>query len=120
MNIFNNKWFKIIRLFRLIFYIIFFLSFLIIPTSYFINNPSICIYAEKFHVLCPTCGVTRAFSSIMHFKYIDAFNYNSVFTLAFCPIFMYLFLDDFANIFYCLISKKERFSIMEYILCRYL
>ena len=31
-----------------------------------------------------------------------------------------LFLDDLANIFYCLISKKERFSIMEYILCRYL
>ena len=120
MELFNNKYFKIFRVLRTIFYICFFLAFMIIPTSFFIENNQICFYVRNYNLLCPTCGVTRAFSSIMHFNYVDAFNFNPIFTTSFGPIFIFLFTEDLFNIIITLILKKERYSIMEYIVLRYI
>jgi len=120
MELFNNKYFKVFRILRIIFYICFFLAFMIIPTSYFVEHNQICFYVRNFNLLCPTCGVTRAFSSFMHFRYIDAFNYNPIFTISFGPIFIFLFTEDLINIFVAAIFKKERYSIMEYIVLRYM
>lgn len=120
MELFNNIYFKIFRILRIIFYVVFFLSFILIPTSYFIENNKICFYVREFHLLCPTCGVTRAFSNLMHLNFKEAFNYNPVFTLSFGPIFIFLFIEDLINIILNFTAKKERYSIMEYIVLRYI
>lgn len=120
MNLFKNKWFNLFRIARVIFYLIFFLSFIIIDTSFFIKNNSICMSANVLHVLCPTCGVTRAFSCFMHLDFKAAFSYNPIFTVAFGPIFIFLFLEDLVNIVIHFFKKINRFSIMEYIVFRYL
>ncbi len=121
MICFDNKYFKCFRFCRLIFYIILFLVFIIIPTSYFINDPVTCFFKHHYGVLCPTCGVTRAFSCMMHFNYNDAFNYNPVFTVAFGPIFIFLFMQDLVNIVINLLKKDyKKYSIMEYIVFEYL
>ena len=73
-------------------FLIGFLAFMIIPTSFFIENNQICFYVRNYNLLCPSCGVTRAFSSIMHFNYVDAFNFNPIFTTSFGPIFIFLFI----------------------------
>lgn len=115
MEVFTNKWFRCLRLVRIIFYIIFFLSFIIIPTSYFINNPAFCVFKNKYNLLCPTCGVTRAFSSLMHLNFKQAFCFNPVFTLSFGPIFIFLFLEDFFKITFQKFKKDYKYSIIEYI-----
>ena len=120
MELFNKKYFKLFRILRIIFYICFFLAFIIIPTSYFIENNKICFYVRTYNFLCPTCGVTRAFSSMMHLNFSDAFNYNPVFTIAFGPIFIFLFIEDLFNIIISLVKKTNRYSIMEYIVLRYI
>lgn len=120
MELFNNKYFKFFRLLRIIFYICFFLAFILIPTSYFVENNNICFYVRNFGILCPTCGVTRAFSNMMHLNFSDAFKFNPVFTIAFGPIFIFLFLEDLINIIIALVKNKNRYSIMEYIVLRYI
>lgn len=114
MELYNIKWFKIFRILRLFFYLIFFLYFIIKPTSSIIEKPAFCFYYEYFHFLCPTCGVTRAFSSFMHLKFSQAFMYNPIFTVAMGPIFIFLFLQDFYIIVHNLVKKGSKYSIMEY------
>lgn len=120
MEDFNKKWFKVLRIIRLIIYIILFLTFIIIPTSYFIDNPSNCIFRSKYNIVCPTCGVTRSFSAIMHFNFKQAFIYNPVFTIAMGPIFIFLFIQDLINIVISFINKRKKYSIIEYIIFKYL
>ena len=62
--------------------------------------------ANVLHVLCPTCGVTRAFSCFMHLDFKAAFSYNPIFTVAFGPIFVFLFLEDLVNIVIHFFKKK--------------
>ena len=119
MDIQNNKYFKILRIGRISFYVLFFLFFIITPTSKFTSS-SLCFYYNKYNIICPTCGVTRAFSSLMHLNFSDAFMYNPVFTVAFGPICIFLFLEDLINIIINIFHKNKRLSIMEYILVRYL
>lgn len=118
MSTFDNKFFKLFRILRLIFYIVFFLLFLLIPTSYFTKS-SICFYYNKYHIICPTCGVTRAFSFLMHFQYQEAFMYNPVFTTTFGPMCIFLFTEDLINIVINLFKHNKRYSILEYIFVRY-
>jgi len=109
-----NKYKKIFRYSRLIFYLAFFLAFVFIPTTYF-ESHSICISYNILHILCPTCGVTRAFSSILHFHIIDAYSYNPVFTLAICPIALIVIFQDIYTIIKDMINKKETYSLFEHL-----
>lgn len=115
MELFKNKWFNIFRLARVIFYVAFFATFLIIPTSYFIENPAFCFFKSNYNFLCPTCGVTRAFSSLMHFNFKQAYFFNPVFTISFGPIFMFLFIEDFIKITLNFFKKDYKYSIIEFI-----
>lgn len=115
MTYFDKKWFKILRIVRVVLYIILFTTFIVIDTSYFIEHKSICPIANKFNLLCPSCGVTRAFSSIMHFKFKNAYLFNPVFTVAVAPICIFLFLDDSIRTIVQLFTKKYQYSILEYL-----
>lgn len=120
MEYFNKKSFKVFRFLRIIIYIMFFSIFIIIPSSYFLTNPANCIFREKYNIICPTCGITRAFSLIMHFDYKQAFKYNPVFTVAIGPIFIFIFLQDFFNIVFTYFSKRERYSLIEYFIYKFI
>ena len=104
----------ILRLARLCFYLAFFLAFIIIPTETFLDA-SICLTRNATGLLCPTCGVTRAFSSIMHFNFMDAYNFNPIFTIMICPICVSVFFQDIYIILKDLFTRKESISLIEYL-----
>lgn len=43
---------------------------------------SICIFSNVFGIPCPTCGMTRAYISLLHFDFKHAFFYHPLFFLA--------------------------------------
>ena len=102
------------RIARISFYIVFFLAFIIIPTETFLDA-SICLTRNATGLLCPTCGVTRAFSSIMHFNFSDAYNFNPIFTIMICPICVFTFFQDIYIILKDLFTRKESYSLIEYL-----
>ena len=104
----------IFRILRLTFYTVFFTVFALIPTEVISRRP-ICLYKIATGHNCPTCGVTRAFSSIMHFKFVDAYNFNQVFTLVIFPISLIVILEDSINIIVSLIIRKENCSLLEHL-----
>lgn len=97
---------------RIILYFILFVSFIIIPTSYFINN-TICHFHNITGYLCPTCGVTRAFSSILHFNIINAFSYHPLFTILVFPISLFVIIQDTFSIIKREINKENIYSLLE-------
>ncbi len=88
----------IFKILRLSFYAIFFIFFVLYPTENIISGSTICIIKRFTGRDCPTCGVTRAFSSIMHFNFSDALKYNPVFTLIICPIALIIIFQDIYSI----------------------
>ena len=40
------------------------------------DGPSLCIYKKITGKDCFNCGMTRAFLSVLHFKFNQAYNYN--------------------------------------------
>lgn len=110
----NKKVKYILRIFRLIFYIVFFTAFIIIPTEEF-SKGTICLIYNATSLECPTCGVTRAFSSIMHLHFIDAYKFNPIFTLMICPICVSVFFQDIFIIISNFIKKNDTYSLIEYL-----
>lgn len=82
-----------LQLIRILFFFLLYLSFCLIPLS-LVEQKSICLIQQHFGALCPTCGVTRAFSSLMHLDVIKAFHYHPIFTTAVFPIITYLVGND--------------------------
>lgn len=35
-----------------------------------------CVFKTIFHIPCPGCGMTRAFLKILHFQFLESFQYN--------------------------------------------
>ena len=105
---------QILRIIRLVFYTVFFIVFALIPTE-IVSKHSICLYKNATGNNCPTCGVTRAFSSIMHFKFIEAYNFNQVFTLVIFPISLIIIIEDSINIIISLVIRKENCSLLEHL-----
>jgi len=103
---------------RLIFYISFLIFFSILDISQI--PKSNCPTYTTFNYLCPSCGVTRAFTSIMHFDFAKALDFNIVFTLAIAPICLFIFFQDAYIIIKRMITKKYHKSIFEYYITDYL
>ena len=55
----------------------------IIPTPVLERGPVICLWRNLFGIQCPTCGMTRAFSSVLHGHFRAAFQYNKLVTIIF-------------------------------------
>ncbi len=60
---------------------------------------------------CPGCGVTRAFSLVMHGRFAEAFGMNQIFTLILFPAFVLTAVQDIV----VTVTKKEC-SFLEYLL----
>lgn len=60
----------------------------LIPTSWLERGPSLCLIRRIFGVPCPGCGMTRAFSCVMHGEFKKALQYNRLVVIVF-PLLCY-------------------------------
>ena len=51
-----------------------------------LNIPVTCIFKSVTGISCPSCGMTRAFLSILHFNFVDAFFLN----VLSIPLFLFI------------------------------
>jgi len=73
------------------------LTLAIVPTEVLARGPTICVWKNLFGIDCPTCGMTRAFSSILHGKLIHAIGYNKL-VVVFFPVYCGLLLREAARL----------------------
>lgn len=109
----KNKLINIFGILRILLYLGLFITFLLIPTSYFLDKPASCYFRKNYNILCPCCGVTRCFSFLVHFDFVSAIKYNIIFALAIYPICLCIFIEDIINIVMRIIFKKSKFSLIE-------
>jgi hypothetical protein len=55
----------------------------VIPTRVVEHGPVICMWRNLLGIQCPFCGMTRAFSSVLHGQFRAAFQYNRLVTVVF-------------------------------------
>ena len=70
---------KVIKVFLLL--LILGITYVILFEKFHIRIP--CIFHELTGLLCPGCGITRCFISILHGDFVKAFHYNR---LVFCML----------------------------------
>ena len=104
----NTKRNKILKIIRIIVYIIIAISLIILKYTDIINWT--CYINEHFHVLCPSCGITRAMKAIVNGNFALAIKHNEYCTLVLFPTFLILFIDDIIS----MIFRKK--SLVEIIL----
>jgi len=100
------------------------LFFIIVPTNIVKSGESICIFKNFIIPLffdkcpetgifkdceCPACGMTRAFSSLLHLDFKSAWNYNKGIFLFF-PVFLFIFIKDLISLYYKDLSNKKNKS----------
>lgn len=73
----NNR---IKNIFILLILVVFLLMIELIPVT--------CLFWQVTGIYCPSCGMTRAFHSMMSLNFIEAFNYN----ILSIPIFLFIII----------------------------
>lgn len=94
---------KLLRNIRIAVYIVITISVILLKYTDLIRWT--CFVNEKFGILCPTCGMTRAVIAIFSLNFNLAIRRNAYCTLVLFPIFVILFIDDII----CIILKKKSF-----------
>ena len=74
----NLKKSNLINIIKIIFLVGIPILFLVMPTSFFENKRSLCIFKNLFGINCPACGSTRAVSCLAHFNFQKALEYNKL------------------------------------------
>src|SRR5690349_4584904 len=54
-----------------------------VPTRTVESGPTLCVWQRIFHVQCPGCGMTRAFSHVVHGHWVAAWEHNRGVVIAF-------------------------------------
>lgn len=75
-----------------------------------------CYWQEKYGILCPACGLTRATISILQFKFREAFELNAFYTSVLIPFVLILVVNDLYVIIKRHITKKKDISLVEIML----
>jgi hypothetical protein len=73
------------------------LTLAIIPTEVLARGPVICVWKNLYGIDCPTCGMTRAFSCVLHGKFLHAFAYNKL-VVVFFPVYCGLLFREAARL----------------------
>lgn len=102
-------------IFRIIFYFVFCLFFILLPLDK-AEAGSLCSWYNLFGFICPGCGTTRAFTNFMHANFARAFLYNPMLTLLLAPWFIFFALQDIYIIILRFLKKTEKLSIVEFYL----
>ncbi len=72
-----------------------------------------CYWNEKFGILCPTCGMTRATINILRFNLREAINYHVVYTCIIFPLLCILAINDIYIVIKRSIKKNFEISVIE-------
>ena len=99
----NTKRNKILKIIRILVYIIIAISLIILKYTDAIHWT--CYINEHFGVLCPSCGITRAMKAIVNGDFALAIKYNAYCTLILFPSFLIFFIDDIIS----MIVRKKSF-----------
>jgi hypothetical protein len=96
-------------IFNKIYLFIFSLIIILLFFIYYINEKySICILINLTHIPCPFCGISRAFSNLLHLKILAAIKYNLLIIL-YAPIL-------FGIIIIQILPKKIRIKLYFFLL----
>ena len=70
-----------------------------------------CFFKENFGIRCVSCGLTRAFISIIHFEFINALKYNilSILLFALIVLFSLLLIIDI------ILNRNMSFNLIKYL-----
>lgn len=104
-------WFnRIFICIRIVVYIL-----IIYVTRNLINNNTrfVCFWNEKYGILCPSCGATRATLSILKGDILKAFNYNLVYTVSILPLAFGFLLEDILMILLRIFKLTKARSLLE-------
>ena len=82
------------------------------------SNHSICLFYEIFEIICPGCGTTRSFITLLNGDFLTAFEYNQIFVIVIFPIFTFLFLEDIITFIIRVVYKKPKLSLIEFLFKR--
>lgn len=66
--------------------------------------PVTCLFLQVTGIYCPTCGMTRAFHSILAFDFISAFHYN----ILSIPLFIFIAVS-FMILVYEIVTNQFRY-----------
>lgn len=72
-----------------------------------------CTYFEKFNIICPACGSTRATLSILHGDLFKALEYNAFYSSVIFPLVIIFILEDIYNIVKSVMLKKKCLSLLD-------
>lgn len=76
-----------------------------------VNLP--CYFKDKYGIVCPACGLTRATMSILQLNFQNAIQYNAFYTIVLFPFVLILVLNDIYIIVKRKITKKKEISFVE-------
>ena len=75
----------------------------------FLNFNIGCIFKKIFGFCCPSCGLTRAFISILNLNFIDAFKYNIISI----PLFIFIIIFNILLLYDIIFDKNKSYKLME-------
>lgn len=99
-------------LIRIVLYIVFLGTFMLLPVAHFLTGEK-CSFEEAFNMISPSCGVTRAFSAMMHGDIGASFYFNPYFTLFLGPFALFVMAQDVWTFIMRQIKKDNRLSLMD-------
>lgn len=71
-----------------------------------------CFFERNFHILCPSCGATRAFQQILRLDFAGAVAYNGFFALGIYPILFVIYLQDLILTLLNLLRNENRTTFL--------
>lgn len=63
--------------------------------------PVTCLFKQVTGISCPSCGMTRAFHSILHFDFMEAFKYN----ILSIPLFIFIVCSTYILVYEIIVNK---------------
>jgi hypothetical protein len=73
---------------------------LLVPLSWVESQHSVCLFRNLTGHECYGCGMTRALSAFMHFRFAEAYHYNKLVIIVF-PLLVYIWVTKIRSL------KKE-------------
>ena len=89
------------------------ISVIVLPLIIFFFDVK-CIFKSIFNIPCISCGLTRAFISILHLDFVSAFKYNVLSIPLFVVILLFIILYLISKIY-----KKEYIYILYDLISKY-